>query len=202
MKDLAILVPDKDIQLGIDNLFSRHQSLNIRQISYEIFVHPLHDPGVCLGAANFLRPFSNQYNYALVFIDHEGSGQEQTPLDDLASNIKNDIERNGWPGKVEVIVFNPELEVWVWTETNAVAEILGWDSYLELKSWLIDQAVWEQNCSKPKRPKKAVEKSLETKRIPRSSSIYGEIGRTVRLDRCQDQSFRKLRSILQNWFQK
>ena len=43
MKDLIVLVPDKNVRFGIDSLLSRYESLNIKQISYDIFVHPLHD---------------------------------------------------------------------------------------------------------------------------------------------------------------
>lgn len=202
MKDLVVLVPDKNARFGIDGILSRHESLNIRQISYEIFVHPLRDPGVYHHAANFLRPFSKQYSYALVFLDHEGSGQEKTPSDELANILKRDIENNGWPNRVEVIVFEPELEIWVWAESKHTAEALGWDNYLELKDWLIEQGVWEQNTSKPKRPKEAVEEGLKRKRIPRSSSIYHEIAQNVSFDRCQDKSFIKMRNILQQWFPK
>ncbi|MGQ9632147.1 MAG: methylation-associated defense system protein MAD4 [bacterium] len=202
MKDLVVLAPDKNAKFGIDGLLSRYESLNIRQISYDIFVHPLHDPGVYRDAANFLRPLSSHYSYALVFLDHEGSGQEITPPDEIARRMKTDIERNGWPNRIEVIVFHPELEIWVWTESPHTAKALGWGDYSELKNWLIGQKIWQENASKPKRPKEAVEVSLRMKRIPRSSSIYKEISQNVSLDRCQDRSFRNFRDILQKWFPK
>ena len=67
MKDLIVLAPDKNTKFCIDGLFTRCDSLNIRQIQYEIYIHPQHDPGVYLGAANFLRPFLSQFSFALVF---------------------------------------------------------------------------------------------------------------------------------------
>lgn len=124
MKDLVVLVPDKDVRFGIDGLLSRYQSLNIRKISYEIFIHPMHDPGVYHEAANFLRQFSNQYSYALAFLDREGSGQ-QGSAEEIAEHIKRDIERNGWPDKAEVVVFDPELEIWIWIESQHTAKALG-----------------------------------------------------------------------------
>ena len=199
-KDLVVLVADKNAQFGIEGLLSRYRSLGIRQVSYDIFIHPHHDPGVYHDAANFLRAFSNDYSYALIFLDHEGSGQETTQPDEVARKIREGVERNGWPGRVEVIVFHPELEIWVWTESPQVAKTLGWDTYSELKSWLIDQKFWEPSSSKPKRPKEAVEMSLSKTRIPRSSSIYQEVAQNVTLDRCQDQAFKNFRSILRKWF--
>lgn len=200
MKDLVVLGPDKNVKFGIDGLLFRFESLNIKQISYEIFVHPLRDPGVYHDAANFLRPFSSGYLYALVFLDHEGSGQEHKQPDDIALEIKTGIERSGWQNRVEVIVFVPELENWVWTDSLHTSEALGWDSYSELKNWLMEEGMWKQNVSKPNRPKKAMEMALKRTRIPRSSSIYMEVAQRVSLDRCQDQSFRNLRNILQRWF--
>lgn len=200
MKDLIVLVPDNNVKFGIDGLLSRNESLNTREISYEIFVHPLRDPGIYHNATNFLRPFSSQYSYALVFIDYEGSGQEQTSSHEISENVKRDVEMNGWPNRVEVIVFDPELEIWVWSESPHTAEALGWDSYSELKSWLTSQRIWQENASKPERPKEAVEVALRIKRIPRSSSIYKEIAQNVGLSRCQDQAFIRFRNILQNWF--
>jgi hypothetical protein len=173
----------------------------MRQISYEVFVHPMHDPGVYNDAANFLRPFSNQYSYVLVSLDREGSGQERDPSEEIAAKLKKEIERNGWEDRGEVIVFDPEVEIWIWTESNDIAKAFGWNHYAELKEWLIQQGMgWKQNIPKPERPKEAMELSLRKKRIPRSSSIYHEIANNVGLHRCQDESFRKFREILQRWF--
>ena len=203
MKDLIVLVPDKNVQFGMEGLLSRFRPLNMKQISYEIFVHPLHDPGVYHDAANFLRSFSNQYLYALVFLDREGSGREKDPSEKIAGKVKREIERNGWPDRGEVIVFDPEMETWIWTESTDVAKALGWDDYSELKTWLMQREVnWRQNALKPERPKEAVELSLKRKGIPRSSSIYREIANNVDFNRCQDNSFREFRGILQKWFPK
>jgi len=199
-KDLLVLVPDKNVQIGMGALLSRHQSLNIRQITFDIFVHLHRDPGVYHGAGNFLKLFSQKYLYALVFIDREGSGQENKPAENIALEIKTSLESAGWANRVEVIVFDPEFEIWVWTESPHTAYALGWKSYSELKNWLINKGLWEHNSVKPKRPKEAVEKALEEKRIPRSSSIYKEIAQKVSLNYCQDKSFIKLKNILQKWF--
>lgn len=203
MKDLIILAPDKNVRFGMEALLSRSRSLNIKEISYEIFVHPLHDPGVYHDAANFLRPFSNQYLYALVSLDREGSGQERKTADDIAGKIKREIERNGWQDRGEVIVFDPEVEIWIWTESRKTAKVFGWNDYSELKTWLMQQEVeWKQNTLKPERPKEAMERSLKVKGIPRSSSIYREIAKNVDFNRCQDKEFNKLRETLQKWFPK
>lgn len=40
------------------------------------------------------------------------------------------------------------------------------------------------------------------KGIPRSSSIYQDIAERVSVNRCQDPSFLRFKTILQNWFTK
>jgi len=200
VKDLIVLVADKNAKFGIENLLSRIESLGIRKISYETYVHPRHDPGIIHEAAEFLRQFSRDCSYALVLLDHEGSGQENIPCDEVASKLKRDIELCGWQDRVEVIVFNPELENWAWAESRHVAEAFGWNNYPDIKNWLKEHGVWEENALKPKKPKEALELSLKKSGIPRSSSIYQEIAQRVTLSNCQDQSFIKFKMILRGWF--
>ncbi|MFH1259745.1 MAG: hypothetical protein ABII74_08065 [Elusimicrobiota bacterium] len=202
MKDLVVLVPDKNVKFAIDGLLSRFDSLNINKINYEIFIHPLRDSGVYCYASEFLRSFIKLYSYALVFLDLEGSGQEKELPDMVAEKIKREIEINGWKNRGDVIVFNPELEIWVWVESLHTARALGWDNYQELKEWLVKKNVWTINTPKPKGPKEAMEDALKIKRIPRSSSLYLEIAQKVSLNKCQDGSFAKFREILSRWFPK
>ena len=53
---------------------------------------------------------------------------------------------------------------------------------------------------KPSRPKEATEEALKEARIPRSSSIYQQLGEKVSLVRCVDPAFNKLKTTLKNWF--
>jgi len=99
MKDLIILVADKNTQFTIEGLLSRYHAFSIRPLStenFDIYVHPLRDPGVFKEAAAFLRPFHTQYQYALVFLDREGSGQENQSAQAITGAIKNNLEANGW----------------------------------------------------------------------------------------------------------
>ena len=118
----------------------------------------------------------------------------------ISYDIRIHPERNGWKDRVEVIVFEPELEIWIWLESINTAKAMGWDSYLELRKWLEINKLWNENAPKPKRPKEALEQALRAKKIPRSSSIYKEIAETVSLNKCQEPSFKKFKDVLLNWF--
>jgi hypothetical protein len=70
MKDLIILVSDSDMEIGIKTLIEkRYNSLNIKQINFDIYKHPQRDPGVLKKAHEFLRPHIYSYRYALVMFD-------------------------------------------------------------------------------------------------------------------------------------
>lgn len=60
-KDLVILAADKDTEFTLKGILRRHQSLGIRQPSYDLFVHPHHDPGCLRTGHDFLRSFTNRF---------------------------------------------------------------------------------------------------------------------------------------------
>lgn len=124
-QDVVFLVADKDMENALQGLIPR-RSLGIRTISYDIFIHPQRDPGCWNEAVSFLRSFVNQYDYAIVMFDHEGSGQDTRAVDDLQNELEALLEKNGWNNRARVIILEPELEIWVWSDSPKVDECLGW----------------------------------------------------------------------------
>ena len=200
MKDLIVLVPDKNTRYVIESLVNRKQAFGIRQIEHDIYIHPEHDPGIYHKSADFLRVFLTQYKYSLVFLDREGSGQENRSVDEIYSNIKVSLGKNGWENRSEVVVFNPELEIWGWVNSSHLVEILGWDDFSSLRDAIIKEGLWKANSIKPERPKETIEFALRKKRIPRSSAIYEEIAKTVSFRDCVEPSFIRFKEILTAWF--
>lgn len=205
-KDLIILVADMDAYWGIDSLLQRNTTLKIKSITYDIKKHPYRDNGVYTNAQDFLRPFHNNYSYALVFLDFEGCGQEhkKTPLQ-IATDLKSRIEANGWRERVEVIVFTPELENWIWSsqENPPLTKILQFNSYQEIRDFLQTKKFWDPDAPKPVRPKEAFEELLKLKKIPRSPALYQDIGSKVPqpiITHCQDPAFQAFLTIIQRWF--
>ena len=199
-KDLVILVPDKNTQFVLNGLLSRTQSLKIREIDYQIYLHPERDPGVFHRSDQFLRPFHSEFEKALIFMDREGSGQENKSAQEIGHIVKSKVEKVGWGDKIEVIVFDPELEIWAWTKSPHLAKHLGWDNITELVSFVKAHGYWTPSNEKPERPKEAVEIALREKHIPRSSAIYKKIAETVSFESCQESSFLKFKQIMRSWF--
>jgi hypothetical protein len=201
MKDLVILVADKNMEHAIEGLLGRPQALNMRQATYDIYVHSRRDPGCLNEAHNFLRPFLGAYDHALVMFDHQGCGREQVPPDDLADEVKARLEQNGWPGQAEVVVLAPELEVWVWSASPHVETCLGWTGhYPPLREWLADNGHWALDEEKPPRPKETMEAALREVRKPRSSAIYLELAQRVSLHGHTEPTFVRFTQTLQRWY--
>ncbi|HXG86411.1 MAG TPA: hypothetical protein VNI84_20500 [Pyrinomonadaceae bacterium] len=203
MKDLVVLAADKNTQFTLQGLFSRNQSLGIRDIatSSDIFVHPQRDPGCYNQCVNFLRSFKGVYNYGLVIFDREGSGQETKTREEIEAELEQQLSDSGWNDRIAVIVIEPELESWVWSDSPHVERILGWDEQIiSLKDWLVNQNFLESNQVKPSRPKEAMDGAIRQVKKPHSSSIFLQLAEKVSLNRCQDNSFLKLKTILQLWF--
>jgi hypothetical protein len=203
MKDLVVLVADKNTQFTLQGLFSRNQSLGIRDVSqdYDIFVHPQRDPGCYNQCVDFLHSFTGVYNYGLVVFDHEGSGQESKSREEIEAELEQKLNGSGWNDRAAVIVLEPELESWIWSDSPHVERILGWEEQpSSLRNWLLNKNFLESEQIKPSRPKEALETTLRFVQKPRSSSIYEQLAKSVGFARCQDNSFLKLKNVLQSWF--
>ncbi len=203
MKELIVLVADKNMQFAVEGLLTRHQAFRMRRLTrenFDIYVHPLRDPGVFKEAAAFLRPYQKQYQYALVLLDREGSGQENRTASEIADEIKTSLERNGWKNRAEVIVLDPELEIWAWVNSPHLATHTGWAELRSLMNFVRNHGIWEANISKPSRPKEAFEALLREKRIQRSSAIYRKIAMDVSFRDCTDPAFLKIKTVLREWF--
>lgn len=199
-RDAVFLVADKDMESALQGLISRH-SLGIRTINCDIFIHPQRDPGCWNEAVSFLRSFVNQYDYAVVMFDHQGSGQDTWAVDEMQDALEEQLEKNGWDNRARVIVLEPELEIWVWSDSPKVDECLGWAGQNpDLRTCLRKQGLLKSEDMKPADPKAAMEWALREARKPRSAVIYRQLAEQVSLKRCTDLSFERLRSTLQGWF--
>lgn len=206
MKDIFFYVADKSMKEGIEGLLSL--LFPDRKLSEfcDFYIEPYHDPGIYKNASSILRNYLQQCRYAMVLLDREGSGQEKKTCEEIERIIEENLVNNGWiKDNVKVIVFDPELEIWLWVESQNVSQALGWNDYRELKERLISEGFWERGEIKPNRPKESMEYALKKKGIPRSSSIYKKIAKNIRPEifcMCKDTSFKRFIETLERWFDK
>jgi len=197
--DLIVLAADKNTEHGLRGLLNRPRALGIRSINFRIYVHSQHDPGCAVRAHDFLRQFADDYRHGLVVFDREGSGREHIPVDQLQNEIRQRMAVSGWDDRAEVVVLDPELEVWVFAGSPDVERCLGWRRRRGLRNWLQQQGLWEQDHAKPARPKEALETALRAARRSRSS-MYECLGSKVGVAGCIDPAFHRLRQTLMEWF--
>lgn len=201
MKDLIILVADKNMESAISGMSERPQKLGIRPISYDLFVHPRRDPGCRKEAHDFLRRFHRGYSFALVMFDHKGCGREGDQANDVAESVKRNLRRNGWLDRAEAVVIAPELEAWVWAPSTDVEICLGWAGRNPpLRNWLANNHHWPHRLPKPPRPKEAMAAALREVRKPRSSAIYLQLAQRVDLQGHTEPAFLRLTRALQRCF--
>ncbi len=182
--DLFCLVADRNMEAAISGLLERHPSLGIRQIRYRVAIHPRQerrsrpsDTRPCLGWST----------------SRVGRGTGVALEERLHSSGMRDWAR--------AVVIEPELEAWVFSRSPHVARILGWEgSASDLREALQSNGFWAAGHNKPSDPKSATEWALHRARIPRPSSIYRNLAKSVSTTSCTDRSFVRFRSLLRGWF--
>lgn len=200
-KDLVVLVADKDAEQAIRALLQRGPSMAMRNVSSDVFVHPERDPGCRSRGVAFLRSFARQYRNALLVFDLEGCGREDPGREALEAELEDELARNGWQQRAAVIILQPELEIWVWSDSPILDRIVGWrDRQPALRKWLEDRGFLKQDDTKPTRPKEALDAALRQVQQRHSSSIFFQLASEIGLSRCTDPAFDKFKTLMRKWF--
>ena len=201
--DLVCLVADRNMEATISGLLERPHALGIRPITREVPVHEERDPGCCHHPMKVLGPYRKNAEHALIVLDHAWEGVPAASGAELESWIEdNRLKREGLADWTVPVVIEPELEVWVFSDSPHVDKVLGWtDRNPGLRKALERQGLWSPGDPKPTDPKAAFEWTLRTARKrPISSMYFRELARKVSTRRCQDRAFLRFKRILQNWF--
>src|SRR5438067_138022 len=114
MKYLIVAVADGYQEKVMEALLPRvPASSGTREFSYDIIKNPGHDSGSYNESHELLRSSINQYHFALVIFDFEGTGAEHLKTKTQIENEVHDLLNiNGWDKRNAVIVIQPELENW------------------------------------------------------------------------------------------
>lgn len=200
-RDLLIVVADRNMEAAVAGILSRPQALRIRPLAFDVRVHPHRDSGCCFEGLEFLSVFRDRYQRAVLIFDREGSGRDTEYAEDLERDLETQLTAAGWQDRIAVLVLDPELENWVWSDSPHVASELGWTAGMrDLRAWLESHDFLRVPTPKPARPKEAMEAVMKHNNTKRSSSIYRRLAEKVSFKRCTDRSFLKLIARLQSWF--
>jgi len=198
-KDLIVLVADKNLKAALTGILNAHERLGAKRMEFDVFVHPKSDPGVYRSSHEFLRPLQRLAPFCLAVFDRDGCGGTKT-RELIEIEVESRLAQSGWEGRSAAIVIEPELEIWLWSDSPHVDTALGWPRDGSLKRWLIQNGYWLTGEAKPRKPKEGAEAALRRTNIPRSSAIYLQIARQVSLESCTDPAFIKLKNVLCSFF--
>jgi len=208
VRDFLLLVADKNMESMLKGYLSRpgiHAALGCGPFNFDArrdlhVAHGQNDPGLYTRAKEFLQPYAASHRHAAVVMDAEWDGAP--PVTDIEQRLTTHLEQAGWPAERHcAVVIDPELENWVWQDSPHVCAQLGFaGNYAALRSKLEHQKYWHPGEAKPHRPKEAVEETLRTHKIPRSSAIYQKLAQHIGTAGCTDNAFLKLRNAMRLWF--
>lgn len=200
MKDLVILVADKNAQFALKGALARFKALGIRPIEAEFRVHLGRDGGARNNGPDVLALERRRFRHAMLVLDFEGCGTNLPNTAALEEQLDGRL-RAQWQDRAKAIVIKPELDVWVWGADNAVEAAIEWPHDKSgLREWLKEQGFILTGTGKPERPKEALEAALRVPGLPRSSALYQHIAGKISLRRCTDEAFIRLRKQLLAWF--
>ena len=199
MKDLALLVADKNMDFAMRGILNRPKAVGIRAVTYEIKQHMNRDGGVRTTGPETLALLRSRFHHGIIMLDWEGSGSKSASAIALEAELELRLART-WGNHAKAIVVEPELDVWIWGSDNALVEILAWDEHQGIRQWLVDRGYSFDGNEKPERPKEALNELMIRLDQPRSSALYEKITGRISLAQCVDPAFRRLRTTLQSWF--
>ena len=201
MKDLVLLVADKNAHFALKGALGRPEALGIRPIEFEFRVHPGRDGGTRRTGPEMLALERRRFKHALLVLDFEGCGTDLPNATELEAQLDGRLSTH-WKEAAKSIVIEPELDVWVWGADNAVEAVIEWPAGKSVREWLRERGFTFEANEKPTRPKEALEAALRIPGLPRSSALYQTIAEKISLRRCGDEAFIRLRKQLLAWFAK
>jgi len=189
------------MEAAVKAVLARPEALGIRPLESEVLVHPRRDPGCFHEPEGLLRGYQGDTHHAIVLLDQAWQGAPSSGAEETEGLLESALGASGLLGWARVVVIEPELEVWVFSDSPHVASALGWDApNPDLRNALQEAGWWPQGASKPPDPKGSVKWALGRVRKPRSSAIYRDLAERVSLSRCEDRSFLRFKDLLRGWF--
>lgn len=164
------------------------------------------DPLVMKHGPSLLRPYKETHRHAVVVLDFAFE-HKKTPQEIIAE-LKRAMIGAGWEdSRFEVVVIQPELEVWLWQDNPCLQEIFYRNlspqeraSTPPLRDWLREQTLWPDCHPKPPDPKSAMKQAASAFRAGSPSAVFSEVFRRISTHGCQDVAFHSLRDALRRWF--
>lgn len=198
MRDLVLLVPDKNTEFTLRGALTRHQALGIRQIDFGILVEQGRDGGVRRRGVQVLNVLRSQFSHAAMVMDYEGSGADVSARE-LEAHLDGALS-DAWGNRAKAIVIEPEVDAWMWGAETHLRSTMNWNFAEGIRAWLKSQSFHFAEDGKPTHPKEALEAAFRRAKVPRSSARYEHVAQRISLTNCRDAAFLRLRASIIGWF--
>jgi len=158
------------------------------------------DGGIHRRAHELLRRYIRSHQNAVVILDQKFGGRLSAAV--VRGEILGNLLRNGWSAEcVEVVVIDPELEVWLWQRRNPhIARAFRYNGAVSLEEFLAAEGFRPSAAVKPAKPKEAASLLLRRYHAGVPMVVYTRVVKNISISGCQDPAFSRLVSALRRWF--
>ena len=138
MKDLVLLVADKNAQFALKGALNRPEAWAFAPSSLSFACIPAGDGGTRKSGPEMLALERRRFSHALLVLDFEGCGTDLPNATALETQLDKKLSSQ-WKTDAKSIVIEPELDVWVWGADNAVEAVIEWPAGKGVREWLLEQ---------------------------------------------------------------
>ena len=207
-RPLIILVADGTMKAVFQAFFRRPQFFNAlgcaefdfdpaTEIVFDALRAKGFDGGVYSRCDDLLRNYLKTHEHAMVVIDRQFGGE--SPATQVRNEMMSRLLQSGWSNeRIEVVIIDPELEVWMWQDNPNVWDALNCRS--SLREDLLKCGNWPAEAAKPLQPKETIMRIIKDNRAGAPLAVYSKIASKVAVSKCTDESFTAFRSTVQGWF--
>ncbi|RRJ95656.1 hypothetical protein Ga0100231_016590 [Opitutaceae bacterium TAV4] len=221
MRPLLILVADKQMEEGLKAFFSSkgadgrprlwHFKLGCASFEFDPEQDILRDPAshdceVYQDGAELLRAQRGSYARALVILDQQFPGSPGA--ENIRAEMLTSLHASGWPAdSVDVVVIQPCLEAWLWSDDVHVEAAFGHTRPPSLRSVMEAEGYWPAGAAKPAPNgtgadlKAATAFALHRGQQKLHSLTFRKVfGSPRNISLCVEPGFQQMSATLQRWF--
>jgi hypothetical protein len=200
--DLFVILEGSGDEVVLEALLKRPSDLGIRAVTFKC---ERRSSAVRTQGPDIAREQRREFRYVICLWDHGGSGREQQPPSRVQGEVQARLNRNTLKGCSKALIIDPELEIWLWQDSAAIASALGVGED-RLAEWLRD---WQRKHFPTQtvetlvrqQPKEALEEVIKQSGKKRTSTLYRHITAVANLNLWSGEaSFRRLCRTLRRWF--
>lgn len=211
-RDCLFFVADTNMANVVDGFLSRGHlqgRIGCRDFLFDFDSDVLEAPRLGMGSDGGIyrychsllqeNGYMDTHERLIVMLDQQFGSE--LPASTVREEILGRLRANGWgDDKADVVVIDPELEVWIWQDSPHVHAAVGFADAGSLREALKNDSDWPDGHVKPLQPKELFQAVCRRYRTVYSPALYRDIVERVSVRSCTDAAFQQLVATLCRWF--